>query len=55
MDTSASHSYVSLTLTEIQKRFQELMEEDELELTLEEPELKSANVRDSFNPYDHST
>lgn len=51
MDTSESQSYVSLTLDEIKERFQELMEEEQLGLTLEEPESVSADPVDEFNPY----
>jgi hypothetical protein len=53
MDTSQSQSYVSLSLVEIQERFQELMKEDQLGLTLEEPDC-GIDPRDSYNPYDRA-
>ena len=51
MDTSQSQSYVSLTLDEIKERFQELMEEEQLGLTLEEPDAVTSRTPDDFNPY----
>ena len=51
MDTSESQSYVSLTLDEIKERFQELMEEEQLGLTLEDPDAVSADPVDECNPY----
>ena len=52
MDTPLSRSYVSLKLSEIQKRCEELMEEPEglTELRLEEPE----SVSDNGDPYNHA-
>jgi hypothetical protein len=52
MDTPLSRSYVSLKLSEIQKRCEELMQEPEslTELRLEEPE----TVRDNGDPYNHA-
>ena len=52
MDTPLSRSYVTLKLSEIQKRCEELMEEPEglTELRLEEPE----PVDDSGDPYNHA-
>lgn len=52
MDTTTTQSYVSLTLDEIQKRFQELMAEDQTGFSLEEPEPVSGKVTDCYNPYD---
>jgi hypothetical protein len=50
-DIPLSESNVSLRLADIQRRCSELLQEsgDELELTLEEPVIKS----DGSNPYDH--
>ena len=52
MDTPLSRSYVTLKLSEIQKRCEELMEEPEglTELRLEEPETAS----DNGDPYNHA-
>ena len=52
MDTPLSRSYVSLKLTEIQKRCNELMDEPDglIELQLEE----SAPVDESGDPYNHT-
>jgi hypothetical protein len=52
MDTPLSRSYVTLKLSEIQKRCEELMEEPEglTELRLEDPE----PVDDSGDPYNHA-
>lgn len=52
MDIPLSRSYVSLKLTEIQKRCEELMDEPEglTELRLEEPEA----VSDNGDPYNHA-
>lgn len=51
MDTSRTGSYISLKLTEIQKRFEELIDEDLAGLSLEEPEHQSASADEGFNPY----
>ncbi len=53
MDTSGSQSYVSLSLVEIQERFQELMQEEQPGLTLEEPDC-GVDPRDTCNPYDRA-
>lgn len=52
MDTPLSRSYVSLKLSEIQKRCNELMDEPDslIELQLEESE----PVQDSGDPYNHA-
>jgi hypothetical protein len=52
MDTTLSRSYVTLKLSEIQKRCEELMQEPEglTELRLEDPE----TVRDNGDPYNHA-
>ena len=52
MDTLGSTSYVSLTVDEIHKRFQELMEEEQLGLTLAEPGEAGEPPEDTYNPYD---
>ena len=54
MDTSESQSYVSLTLTEIQERFQELMEDEQIGLTLEEP-VQAEDFGGAYNPYDRTS
>ena len=53
MDTSGSQSYVSLSLVEIQERFQELMQEEQPGLTLEEPDC-GVDPRDTCKPYDRA-
>lgn len=52
MDTPLSQSYVSLKLSEIQKRCNELMDEPDglAELRLEEPE----TVPDNGDPYNRT-
>ncbi len=52
MDTPLSRSYVSLKLSEIRKRCEELMEEPEglTELRLEEAE----TATDNGDPYNHA-
>ncbi len=54
MDTSEPQSYISLSLTEIQERFQELMEEEQLGLTLEEP-AQADDFGGAYNPYDRTS
>jgi len=54
MEAKRSSSYVSLKLSEIQKRFAELSDEDLAGLSLEEPEQKSTRCSDAYNPYNHS-
>jgi hypothetical protein len=51
MDTSRTNSYVSLSLLEIRKRFEELQEEDLEILSLEDPETTGAQPPDGYNPY----
>jgi hypothetical protein len=51
MDTSRTGSYLSLKLTEIQRRFEELNDDDLAGLTLEEPEHQAASSDEGFNPY----
>ena len=51
MDTSRTNSYVSLSLLEIRKRFEELQEEDLDILSLEDPETTGAQPPDGYNPY----
>jgi len=54
MDTSGSQSYVSLSLLEIQQRFEELMEEEQPGLTLEEP-VQAEDFGGAYNPYDRTS
>jgi hypothetical protein len=54
MDTLDSSSYVSLKLAEIQKRFEELGDEDLVGLSLEEPEDTAAADANGYNPYSRS-
>ncbi|MDH4049672.1 MAG: hypothetical protein OEW68_02325 [Gammaproteobacteria bacterium] len=55
MDTPLSKSYVSLKLTEIQKRCSELMEEPDglTELRLEDSEFQTAK-NDNSDPYNRA-
>jgi hypothetical protein len=53
MNTSGSQSYVSLSLREIEQRFQELMAEEHSGLSLEEPAESADGLRGAYNPYDH--
>jgi hypothetical protein len=54
MDTPLSQSNVSLKLSEIQKRCEELMDEELNELCLEEAVGPVAPVSNSYNPYNRS-
>jgi hypothetical protein len=54
MDTSRTSSYVSLSLAEIQQRFEELQEDDLEGLTLEDSERGTPLIDEGFNPYSHS-
>lgn len=54
MDTPLSQSYVSLKLFEIQKRCEDLMDQETSELRLEDAEGPIASVSDSYNPYDRT-
>jgi hypothetical protein len=54
MDTAESKSYVSLSLLEIQQRFQELMEDEQMGLTLEEP-APAEDFGGAYNPYDRTS
>jgi len=53
MDTPISQTNVSLNLSLIQKRCEELILEDSTELCLEDPSQETSSD-DSFNPYNHS-
>lgn len=53
MDTPISQTNVSLNLSLIQKRCEELIQEDSTELCLEEPSQETSSD-DSFNPYNRS-
>ena len=54
METPLSQSNVSLKLSEIQKRCEELMQEELNELCLEDADLSSAEGGNAYNPYDRS-
>lgn len=55
MDTPISHTNVSLRLSLIQKECEKLMEEEQIELTLEDPADPANDAAgDAFNPYDSS-
>lgn len=54
MDTPLSQSNVSLKLSEIQRRCEELMDEELSELRLEEPGTPDAAVSNSYNPYNRN-
>ncbi|MDA0681260.1 MAG: hypothetical protein O2880_13095 [Proteobacteria bacterium] len=54
MDRPLSQSSVSLKLSEIQKRCQDLMSEELNELTLEDGEPSVVSVSYSYNPYDNN-
>jgi len=54
IDTPLSQSNVSLKLSEIQKRCEELMEQELSELCLEDAETPLALAGNSYNPYDRS-
>ena len=53
MDTPLSQSNVSLKLSEIQRRCEDLRDDEICELRLEETEDSIESVRDAYNPYDH--
>ena len=52
MDNPLSQSSVSLKLTLIRKQCEKLMEEEQSELSLEDPAEPARSISDSFNPYD---
>lgn len=54
MDTSSTNSYVALRLSEIQKRFAELQDDDLAGFSLEEPASDSSRSGDDYNPYNRS-
>lgn len=54
MDTPLSQSSVSLKLSEIQKRCEELMEQEQSELCLEDAESPAVHAGNAYNPYDSS-
>ena len=51
MDTSRTNSYVSLSITEIRKRFEELQDDDLAGLSLEDAESTSPQPPDGYDPY----
>ena len=54
MDTPLSQTNVSLKLSEIQKRCEELMDEELSELCLEEADVAVSAVSNSYNPYNRN-
>jgi len=52
MDTPLSQTNVSLRLSLIRKQCEKLMEEEQTELTLEDPVEPARAISDSCNPYD---
>ncbi len=54
METPLSQSNVSLKLSEIQKRCEELMKEELSELRLEDADLSLTEGGNAYNPYDRS-
>jgi len=54
MDTPLSQSNVSLKLSEIQRRCEELREEEQSELRLIDAEDSEASATDAYNPYDRT-
>jgi hypothetical protein len=52
MDTPLSQTNISLRLSLIRKQCEKLMQEEQTELTLEEPLEPARAISDSFNPYD---
>ncbi len=53
MDTSRTNSYVSLKLIEIQKRFEELGDDDLSGLSLEDSDDVTDHGGNAYNPYNH--
>ena len=51
MDTSSTNTYVALKLEELQKRFEEIGDDDLNVLTLEESESMAESRADDYNPY----
>ncbi len=52
MDTPLSQTNISLRLSLIRKQCEKLMQEEQTELTLEDPTELARAISDSFNPYD---
>jgi len=53
MDTPLSESSVSLKLSQIQKRCEELMGQDQIDLRLEDGEFEQTPADGAYNPYNH--
>ena len=51
IDTSSTNTYVALKLEELQKRFEEIGDDDLSVLTLEEPGSTDESHCDDYNPY----
>ncbi len=54
MDTPLSQSNVSLKLSLIQKRCEELMEQEQSELRLEDGEVEQTPADGAYNPYNRT-
>lgn len=54
MDTPLSQSNVSLKLSEIQKRCEELMQQEHIDLCLEDASDRPASLSDPYNPYNRA-
>jgi hypothetical protein len=54
MDRTRTNTYQALKLTELQQRFEELMEDDVPTLTLEDATIEDDRVEGAYNPYDRS-
>jgi hypothetical protein len=54
MDTTRTSSYVALKLTEIQRRFEELADDDLAGITLEDGEIITSDGNEGYDPYGRS-
>ena len=54
MDTTRTSSYVALKLTEIQRRFEELADDDLAGITLEDGEIITPDGNEGYDPYGRS-
>ena len=52
-DTPLSQTNISLSLSLIQKQCEKMLQEGQVELSLEDPERLDASGRYSCDPYDH--
>jgi len=51
MDTSRTSSYIALKLSEIQKRFEELADDDLAGITLADNEIVTPDGEQGYDPY----